>query len=357
MTGIRISVLAVMLLGAVAAHAAQMPPACTAGVGYTPICGIDPAEDVELASDGKFLWLSTTPGFSDAHTSRLRLMELASHKVTDLKVEMAPQEGWGDATCAAPTQRIGAHGIHLSQRADGRAQLLVVNHTGREAVEFLEPLPDGKGWKAVWRGCVENHLGSLLNDVAATPEGGFVATAMFDFAAMKADPTLQKLLDGRNTGYLTVWRPGAGLSKVDGSEAPFPNGIQLSSDGRYAWFAAWTAKAVWAFDLQAQRMLIKVPLDFMPDNLSWSSDGRLLATGIASAEIFRSCFVEKREFCPSAFAIAAIDPHSGVAGTLYQAQALAFSGASVAVQVGADVYVGAFTGDRMLLLPNLFNER
>ena len=45
-------------------------------------------------------------------------------------------EGWGTPDCPGePDKAFAPHGIHLSRRGDGRLQLLVVNHGGREAIE------------------------------------------------------------------------------------------------------------------------------------------------------------------------------------------------------------------------------
>ncbi|MCY1278248.1 SMP-30/Gluconolactonase/LRE-like region [compost metagenome] len=351
---LRLSLLAGLLCSLPLVHAEETPPTCVAGGGATPLCGIAPAEDMEQASDGRFLFLSTTPGLSDAHHTRLRLLELASGAVSDLRIELAAEEGWGDPHCAAPTQTPGAHGLHLARRADGREQLLVVNHVGREAIEFFEPVADAGGWKALWRGCVENRQGSLFNDVVGSADGSFIATAMFELRDMQADPRLERMLDGRDTGYLLAWWPGTELTRLAHSEAPFPNGIQRSADGRTLWFAAWTAKALWQYDLASHQVTRKVPLDFMPDNLSWSADGRLLAAGIPEATTFRDCFVGKREFCPSAVRVAALDPRDSAAQPLYTAPAGELFGASVALQVGRDLYIGAFTGDRLLRVANLF---
>ncbi|MBM7059305.1 SMP-30/gluconolactonase/LRE family protein [Pseudomonas sp. UL073] len=345
------------LLCAASAALAEIVPPCVAPPGTTPLCGIAPAEDIEAASDGRFLFLSTTPGLSDAHHSRLRQLELASGAVRDLPVEIDAEPGWGDRYCAAPPQAIGAHGLHLSRRADGREQLLVVNHQGREAIEFLEPVAVSGGWKAVWRGCVANSQGSLFNDVVGSVDGGFVATAMFELRDMQADPHLEHMLDGRDTGYLMAWWPGATLVRLAHSKAPFPNGIQRSADGRSVWFAAWTGKALWQYDLASHQVTRKVALDFMPDNLSWSADGRLLAAGLPDAATFRDCFVGKREFCPSAVRVVALDPQDGTLAPLYTAAPGVLFGASVALQVGPDLYVGAFTGDRLLRVPDAFAER
>jgi hypothetical protein len=353
MIDLRLASVALALAVSAAVHAAQPEvPACVGQSAYTPICGMAPAEDIELSPDAAFLFMSTTPGLAASHQSRLRVMELASRSVTDMVIEHQATAGWGDASCAAPQGTIGAHGIHLSTRADGRSQLLVVNHNGREAVEFFEPVSDGKGWKAIWRGCVESQDGTMLNDVAATPDGGFVVTAMFSFSAMKDDPRLEQLLDGRATGHVLAWRPSEGLRRLPNSEAPAPNGIQVSQDGQSVWFAAWPGSGVWQYDFKQQKVVSKVVLDFMPDNLTWTADGQLLTAGVPDAQTFRRCFLSHNEFCPSASVVALIDPAKGNSRELLRAEEGALYGASTALQVGRDVFVGAFAGDRLLLLPD-----
>ena len=356
MIDLRLLCVALALAASALTYAAQAPE-CTAGTGYTPICGMAPPEDLELSPDAGFLFLSTTPGLANSHRSRLRVMDLASRQVSDMVIEHQAEPGWGEAWCKAPSGTLGAHGIHLSTRRDGRAQLLVVNHNGREGVEFLEPVREGNRWKAIWRGCVESHDGSMLNDVAATLDGGFVVTAMFSFSAMKADPRLEQLLDGRATGHLLAWKPAQGLSRLPASEAPAPNGVQISQDGKSVWFAAWPGSGVWEYDLQQQKVVRKVALEFLPDNLSWTADGHLLTAGVPDAQAFRRCFLSHDEFCPSASVVALIDPLKGTSRELLRAKEGALYGASTALQVGRDVFVGAFAGDRLLVLPDALPAR
>ncbi|AYC33000.1 hypothetical protein D3880_11775 [Pseudomonas cavernae] len=336
------------LMASAITHAAT--PSCDAGSGYQPVCGIAPPEDLELSPDGRYLFMSITPGLAGQHKSRLRIMDLATQQARDLPLSVAPQAGWGEEGCAAPDKPLGAHGIHLSARVDGRQQLLVVNHNGREAIEFLELKPVDDGWAAVWRGCVEQQGLGRFNDVAATPAGGLVATVMFESTSMAPPLPLEQLLDGRDTGYLMTWAPGLPLAKVEGSDAPFPNGVQLSADGRQAWFAAWTAKEVRQFDLRQGRTLQRIALDFMPDNLGWTANGQLLAAGIEDPEVFRTCFKARDEHCASAFQVAAIDPERATAHVLFKAPPGLLAGASVALEVGTKLYVGAYTGDRLLKL-------
>ncbi|WP_179052452.1 SMP-30/gluconolactonase/LRE family protein [Pseudomonas hunanensis] len=345
-----------LCVGLAAPTVTQAGPGCATNSEPQVICGVGAPEDLELLPDKKYVLMSSTPGLAHAHRQGLRLMHVDSKVISDLPIKLAPKKGWGDQNCPAPTQAIGSHGIHLSKKADGNLQLLVVNHAGREAIEFLQLFKTEQGWRAVWRGCVENKFGSVMNDVVSTADGGFVATASLEIAAFKADPQFDTLLDGRNTGYLVQWRDGGVLTKIPGSDAPFPNGIQLSPDGRVAWFALWTANAIRLFDLKQQRTIKDIPLGFMPDNLSLSEHGSVLVTGILLAETFRECYLNKTDACQSAFSVAEISQNSNTINVLHEAPEGWISGASVAIQVERGIYVGSFTGDRMLYLASVFPE-
>ncbi|MCG7200246.1 SMP-30/gluconolactonase/LRE family protein [Marinobacter pelagius] len=323
---------------------------CKSTDAYEAICGIAPPEDMEVTPDGRFLFMGITPGMDGRQIPRLQVMELATRQTRDVELQIEPESGWGEADCAPPSQPMGAHGIHLSTREDGRYQLLVVNHSKREAIEFLEIEPVGEGWKTIWRGCVENSGTGRFNDVSAHPDGGFVATVMFEAESMHNPPPLDDLLGGRDTGYLMAWSPERPLAKIEGSDAPFPNGIQVSPNGRYAWYAAWTAGEVHRFDLAANRVSARIPVDYMPDNLSWGEDGLLLAAGIRDADVFKQCFLAHNADCPSGFKVSAIDPDALSNKTVFQAGQGVLPGVSVALEIEGDIYVGAFNGDRMIRL-------
>lgn len=341
---------AAFYLAAGQAHGTER--SCESGSDYQVICNIAPPEDLEPTPDNEFMFMGITPGLDGGQVPRLQIMSRKNYQTQDIDLVVDGEAGWGDPACKAPEQPMGAHGIHLSERSDGRHQLLVVNHNGREAIEFLEVSPGDGTWSTTWRGCVENKGLGRFNDVAALPipENGFVATVMFEAEDMHKPPALDELLSGRNTGYLMAWSPSGGLAKIPGSEAPFPNGIEISSDGRYAWFAAWTAREVHKFDLQEGRTRAQVPVGFMPDNLSWDSEGRLLAAGIRNADTFAHCMTNGIAKCPFGFKVAAVDTVANNSNTLFTADAGVLDGVSVAVEVDGYIYVGAFNGDRMIRL-------
>jgi hypothetical protein len=111
-----------------------------------------------------------------------------------------------ESTLKPPHTHFGSHGIHLSKRNDGRTELLVVNHGERESIEALDLIQTPDGYRAVWRGGVTNRDG-LFNDVAATGDGGFIATAMMSKSAWERPDSLEVMLSGANTGYLVEWHP------------------------------------------------------------------------------------------------------------------------------------------------------
>lgn len=348
--GLMISAMAFYLASAEVYGAATV---CDSNSDYESICGMAPPEDLEPTPDGQFLFMSITPGLDGSQRSRLQILERKTYRARDAVIAFEPESGWGDSACPAPETEMGAHGIHLSKRADGRHQLLVVNHNDREAIEFLEVAPDEGSWKLTWRGCVQNRANGRFNDVAALPgaDQGFVATVMFESESMHNPPPMDELMSGEDTGYLMSWTPEEGLQKIRGSDAPFPNGIQISADGRYAWFAAWTAREIHKFDLLERRTRAQIPVGFMPDNLSWVSPDRLLTAGIQSAETFIHCMTNHVSDCPFSVKVASIDVGLNASQTLFSGPAGILGGASVAIEVDDYLYVGAFNGDRMLRLP------
>jgi hypothetical protein len=54
--------------------------------------------------------------------------------------------------------------------------------------------------------------------------------------------------------------------------------------------------------------------------------------------------------------VALIDPQNGTSRELLRLNEGVLYGASAALQVGRDVFVGAFAGDRLLLLPDALPE-
>jgi hypothetical protein len=323
-------------------------PACTAAGNVTPICGLLAPEDIELLPDGQHLLISQAGRAPDHADGGLFVLNLQTKAVQALPITAGHQPGWGDADCTEPFTQHAGHGLQLTRRKDGRWQLLLVNHQGREAVELFELQRQGDQYQAVWRGCVVNTTDGMYNDVAALPEGGFVATVMFTNDLLKEPAIFKAMASGRYPGHLVEWQADTGLKRLPQSEALFNNGVQVSADGRHVYFAAWVGQQIATYDRSLQHIVSTAAVPFYPDNLSRRADQTFLVTGIDDLRLYEACMGTPRAFCPTAFSVAVFDPATQQMTTLYRGAPGLLSGASVALQLGSKLYVGSYAGDRLL---------
>ncbi|MEM8769883.1 MAG: SMP-30/gluconolactonase/LRE family protein, partial [Pseudomonadota bacterium] len=259
---------------------------------------------------------------------------------------LTDDRSWGDASCAPPDEAaFSPHGLDLLTRADGRLMLLVVNHGGRESVEFFEvtaaPVP-----ALTWRGCAEDPGNAAFNDVVGRSDGGFYVTHMFPQDGQMG-AMLQGALLGSDTGHVYAWSPEGGWSVVPGSEGPFPNGIELAEDESALYINMYLAGEVRKLDLETGEVLA-VYAGGNPDNSTWAADGRLLvATHIAGLTETTACQDIAEGSCGFAFRIVALDPESLAAETVLEHGGAPMGGATVALEVGETLYLGTFAGDRI----------
>jgi hypothetical protein len=338
-----------LVAGAIAGCSAPATTSCDPVGGIEPVCGLQAPEDLALIPWTRWLLLSQMPAATDREErpGDLAALHLDTGEVRTLYPREGgdePRAGWGSASCPGPPPRgFAPHGIDL----DG-ARLLVVGHGGREAIEVFELDVTGESPRITWRGCVPAPEDASLNDVAALPRSGFAATKMLGRNSGWGLGLMFKMLRGGTTGHVLVWDAQAGWQKIPGSEGTLPNGIEATPDGDTLFFAEFGAERVVriARDGSARSA---IPVQFKPDNLTWTARGTLLAAGAAGSipEIV-SCSRVKAGSCQVAFGVAEIDPAQGSARELLHSDGEAGGGVSVALEVGDALYLGAFTGDRLL---------
>jgi len=305
------------------------------------LCGTRSPEDLEQTPDGKFLILGEFVNARNAPPSgHLVFFDLAKKTYANAPVTAQPLKAWGDPACPGfPGETLTPHGISLSKRAGGKWQLYVVNHAGRESIEMYELAKTNNAWSLIWHGCVVSK--QAFNDVAALPDGSFIAT---NPTALQTPQT--NLFSGEPSGYVSRWTAAAGESELPGTRQGYPNGVLVSADGKFMYFNAWTAKEVHKYDLKTMRETGKVKLNFMPDNITWTKRGHLLAAGVIDA---RGQCADRGLACQQAFGVAVIDPATMHAKDVYDSGSKPLiNGVSVALQVGDSVYAGAFGGDRLV---------
>ena len=323
---------------------------CEASGGLEPICGFQNPEDLALLPDGHTLVVSQFGAMDGARPGNLAVFDTVGRQ---LRVVFrgggeAPVEGWGEADCPGPPDEAFApHGLDLAPSSDGRLQLLVVNHGGREAIEFFEVVPAGLDTRIEWRGCAIPPDDSYLNDVVATPEGGLLTTHMLPKSAETLSILRGSLL-GSDTGWIYEWTREGGWKRLPGTDAPFPNGIDLSSDARTIFVNVYLGGEVRRIDRRTGEVTGRVAVSG-PDNMTWSSDGRLLLVASHHAGIRDSmnCMSLTEGSCGFAFEIVAIDPETLERRTVVANEGPPMGAATVALQVGNDLWLGTFAGDRV----------
>lgn len=356
----RFSFLPLALL-TMAGHAFAQQPAqpplpalldCGAHGEFEILCGTRSPEDLELTPDGKFLIVPQFVNVRGGTGADLVLFDIAKKTYSKLPVTAEPRKDWGDPTCPGPVgNAIVPHGISLSKRTGGALQLYVVNHGTRQSMELFELKYAAGTWQLTWHGCVVTT--QEFNDVAALPDGGFIATHP---TALRTAGDTTNIFGGQPTGFVVRWAAGKGETELPGTRFGYPNGVVVSADGRFIYYNAWTAREVHKYDLKAGKDVTVVKLEFLPDNLTWTgkttaNKGRLLAAGVKGTR--GDCPAGSGAPCIQGFGIAEIDPANMHVRTVYDSQGKppSIGGVSVALQVGSSAYIGSFQGDRLVKIP------
>ncbi len=326
------------------------PPLAACGVhgDIEVLCGTRSPEDLELTPDGKYLIATQfiNQGRKGAAGAGMALFDIANKTFSKMAVTDEPDKSWGDSNCPGPIgDALVSHGESLAKRRNGAWALYVVNHGGRQSIEMFEVKPAAGSWALVWHGCeVAAHD---YNDVAILPDGGFVGTYPTALSSGGAGGPF----GGAVTGYVARWDPGKGEREIMGTRMRYPNGVVVSANGRFMYVNEFSGRQVFKYDLRNEKVMGSVKVDFLPDNLTWTKEGKLLAAGVKGAR--GDCPEGSGRPCIQGFGVAEIDPAKMQARPIFDSASHEplISGVSVALKVGDSIYLGAFQGDRLVKIP------
>ena len=178
-----------------------------------------------------------------------------------------------------------------------------------------------------------------LNSVRGLDDGGFVTT---NFLPRDGDRSgMQRMMQGETNGELWEWHTQSGWQQVPGSEAAGANGVELSDDGRTIYMAAWGSQSFARISRGADEVSRdEIDLGFRVDNIRWARDGTLLAVGQGTGDAAQVWRVVK------------IDPDTlDVRDVTSRENNDVFVGGTVAVEIGDDLWIGSFRGDRIAIVP------
>jgi hypothetical protein len=322
------------------------------------VCGQAGPEDLVAVPDSPWLIASAYGPDGGLHLidtkagSSTRLFPAASAKD---EPDMKTYKTCPGPPAGADRERFRTHGLFLKPGRNSRHTLYVVHHGARESVEIFELDAQSKPPALTWIGCVVAPDPIGLNAVVALPDGGLAATNFDPRPPAGARGGFSAaLLAGENNGEVWEWHAGAGWTKVPGSEAAGANGLEISKDGRWYYVAQWGSRSF--MRLSRGQTPVKrdvIPLGFRVDNVRWAPDGTLIVAGQGGPD---TAIFGRRGAAPApappTSTIGKIDPDKMVYREIinYPTSA-AVSAATVAVQVGDELWAGSFRGDRVARYP------
>jgi len=325
------------------------------------ICGAENVEDM-VALPGTD-WIVGS-GIGDSFFQRGALHLINERRMTaetvrlDFSPRLRPIARYNRCPAPPGANEFSAHGMGLRPRSNGTYDLFVMNHGGRESVEvFRIVLSKGKP-NFRWIGCIATPPNAMGNSVAVTRDGTVVLSAFTAadhplpsmVSLSKAAPSDRPERPGEfkfkaSQGALFTWNRRDGWTKLANSELNGNNGLELSADDKWVFVNSWS-------DRRIVRVALKngagdnrsVHVDFMPDNLRWSFDGKLVATGqdVADPREVFACTKSSGSHCPTAYAVAEVDPGSLSAKTIYRANAMeSFGTATIGLRTRRGLWLGS----------------
>ena len=214
-------------------------------------------------------------------------------------------------------------------------KLFVVGHGARESIEVFQIDTAREMPVATWIGCVIAPDPIGLNSVRGLPDGGFVTTNFLPRGGTRE--ATERMMGGEPNGELWEWHTASGWVKVPGSEAAGANGVELSDDGRTLYIAAWGSQSFVRLSRGAtppQRQ--EIPLGFRVDNIHWARDRTLWAVGQAG-QVWKAVKID-----PATLAVREI---------VSQPDTPAFGAGTAFVEVGDELWVGSYRGNRIAIIP------
>jgi hypothetical protein len=335
---------------------------CVAKDGLVPVCGVQNPEDLAVLPGGRYVLSSQYGGTAGEKPAGLALYDSTVGSISKLGPFVDPSpELWGSPDCTTPPgAAFSSHGIELSQRDDGRWQVIAVNHGGRESLEWFELIEKPGSPQPIslaWRGCAVVLDGRSINAVATLPHGGGQLVSQIWQHAGPTSPLFAtwNLLMSRfamSSGAVLHW-DGKQFTEVPGTRGMFPNGIVVSADGRYMYVNMEGYNQIQKIPVSGGKPVAVADVGGMPDNVRWSANRTTLyvASIRGSFSEMGDCMNLDDGACPMRGAVVAVDPESMKAYDLFEHEGAPMGGFTAAVELSDSLLIGAYASDRYLRVP------
>jgi hypothetical protein len=341
---------------ATAASPATASRNCAPSGGLNYICGIHRGEDLVVIPGTK--WVITSGlgeggalHLVDATAKSGRRWYPATYGARDVLPPQADLKAYPGCPSAPDAKRFFAHGLSLRPKGPGRYTLYMVNHNGREAIEVFEVNAAQPAPTIRWTGCMLMPKDEPANSVAAAPDGSLLATVLQLPGRTRAD-----VHAGRPTGVVIEWSMAKKTwRRIPNTELSGNNGIETSPDGKEFYVVALGAQQVLAYRRNEPNKAPRVAQlsGFWPDNVRLDSQGRLLTAGGTNPCVdARKAVLPESAPCYRGYVVVAIDPRTMSPKVIAKGPLNAnFTGPTIAVTVGRDMWIGTHESDRIAYIP------
>jgi hypothetical protein len=328
---------AVWVWSAAAQPAAPPQPPCDPAEKQW-VCGQQTPEDLVALPGGEWVVASVYTGTGGINL--IKVAERASATVFPGPAVKEQPDKTAYPNCPGPPAgAFTTHGLYVEPGNGPVVRLMAVVHGVRESIDVFRIDMRPATPSITWVGCVIAPEPIGLNAVRGLPDGGFITTNWLPRGG--GQDALAKMMAGEKNGELWEWHAKTGWQKVPGSEAAGANGIELSADGKTFYLAAWGSQSFIRLTRGAtppQRD--EIPLGFRVDNIHFARDGSLLAAGQITDASARSSRVVK------------IDPRTlAVRDLLTRPDDATFAGNTTAIEIGKDLWLGSYRGNRIAIVP------
>ena len=348
----RHAIIGTALIAAVAGRfvivASGQGASCTPSGGLSFICSVQNPEDLVQVPNTRWLVASGMAPGSGLHIVDTRAKTVRNLYAPGASTVRPDKTRYASCPGALDPKQAVLHGLSLRTGSNGRFTVYTMNHGGRESIEVFELDASGPAPTAVWTGCVLMPDKMPANSVASFSDGSLVATVL-----IMPGKTFEDAFAGHNTGAVFLWTPGtASFRQLPGTQLSANNGIETSPDDREFFVVSTTTKRIVAFSRSDPSKPLRTAQlkEFGPDNVRWTSANRLITAGMIDNE--PACGgppkTEAGIRCSRGYIAATIDPTTMAVTEIARGPATpAFTGTSIALRVGDELWLGSFNADRI----------
>ena len=136
---------------------------------------------------------------------------------------------------------------------------------------------------------------------------------------------------------------------MPGTEGTFLNGIELNPDGREIILNLYMGNEVRRISRESGEILARREI-VKPDNVTWSTDGRLLIASHSGGSLPEqmACNGLEEGACPFGFDIGSLDPETLEGEIVFSNAGPPMGAGTGALDVGGELLIGSFAGDRII---------